>query len=162
MLGVIAALLLLTSDQRSSAAALPRIDLAVREALFSLAGALPAFDRVAQGQRLYQANCASCHGGSAGGSVNDYPPRHNANGHTWHHGDCELEQIARNGPSPIATADRASTGATIPPGMQMPAFRDRLSDDEIKAILSYIKTLWTDEQRAAQAATTARVCTDQR
>jgi len=47
--------------------------------------ALSAQER--HGQTLYAANCDSCHGGRTGGSMMDYPPRHNASGHTWHHPD---------------------------------------------------------------------------
>ncbi len=143
---------LIVGDQRSSAADLPRFDVAARDALNAIASLLPPSDRIARGQRLYQSNCASCHGGSQGGNASDYPPRHNAVGHTWQHADCDLEQIVRNGPAP------SEAGRFFAPGLQMPAFRDRLTDDEIGDVLAYIKTFWTDDQRAAQAATTARVC----
>lgn len=55
----------------------------------------PATDFSAQelrGRTIYAANCASCHGGLTGGTMMDYPPRHNANGHTWHHPDCQLSR----------------------------------------------------------------------
>ena len=39
---------------------------------------------------------------------------------------------------------------------QMPAFRDKLSESEADAILAYIKTWWTDEQRQSQADVTQR------
>lgn len=32
----------------------------------------------------------------------------------------------------------------------MPAFQDVLSDQEIRAVITYLKTLWTDEQRRFQ------------
>jgi len=38
-----------------------------------------------RGEAIYVANCQTCHGGRTGGSMMEYPPRHNANGHTWHH-----------------------------------------------------------------------------
>lgn len=147
------AALLLAGDQRSSAAELPRLDIAAREALSGVASLLPLADRTSRGQRVYQSNCASCHGGSQGGNASDYPPRHSAIGHTWQHADCDLARMVRNGPGPSV-----NTGRFVAPGLQMPAFRDRLNEDEIADVLAYIKTFWTDEQRAAQAATTLRVC----
>jgi mono/diheme cytochrome c family protein len=41
---------------------------------------------------------------------------------------------------------------------RMPAFADKLSEEEIEAILAYIKTWWTDEQRNAQAQMTEALC----
>ncbi len=49
--------------------------------------------RERQGEQVYNANCLSCHLGPVGGTTQDYPPRHNANGHTWHHPDCALKRI---------------------------------------------------------------------
>jgi mono/diheme cytochrome c family protein len=40
----------------------------------------------------------------------------------------------------------------------MPAFAGQLSEQEVEAILAYIKTWWTDEQRAAQARVTEANC----
>ncbi len=39
---------------------------------------------------------------------------------------------------------------------EMPGFRDRLSDPKVEAVLAYIKTWWTDEQRADQSDISAR------
>src|SRR5437870_8126740 len=74
------------------------------------ANAIGAFDAVAamlpkvaagtpvsRGEQIYGASCASCHGGPTGGSIADYPPKHNSNGHTWQHGNCELEAVIRTG-----------------------------------------------------------------
>ena len=49
------------------------------------------------GQILYETNCQSCHGGASGGRIDEIPPRHNANGHTWHHPDQQLIQIITGG-----------------------------------------------------------------
>lgn len=105
---------------------------------------------------MYAANCASCHGGPTGGDMMDYPPRHNANGHTWHHADCELTQVIRDGASPMTEMMRSMMAPPDAPLMQ--AFKDRLSDEEIEAVLAYIKTLWTPRQRDIQARTTLEVC----
>ncbi len=147
---LIAAVVLVTSDGRPAPAELPRLGEVPRQILAAILDAMPLLDRESEGRRLFQANCASCHGGEVGGSASDYPPRHNAAGHTWEHGDCELERIIRYGPLTI----RPGTA----PGLQMPAFRDRLTDDEIRDVIAYIKTMWTPEQRAAQAVTTGASC----
>lgn len=105
---------------------------------------------VQRGARLYTAYCQSCHGDAVGGTVQDYPPVHNAKGHTWHHADCVLVQLTLDGmpPSPDVPPDA--------PRMQ--AFRDTLTEGDVKAILAYIKTWWTDKQRAYQADVTRQSC----
>lgn len=111
----------------------------------------PASPEVVQrGARLYAANCQSCHGDAIGGTIEDYPPRHNANGHTWHHADCVLVQLTLDGmpPSPDVPPDA--------PRMQ--AFRDTLTEGDVTAILAYVKTWWTDKQRAYQADVTRQSC----
>lgn len=109
-----------------------------------------------RGEVIYNANCQSCHGGRTGGSMMDYPPRHNANGHTWHHPDCELVAIVRDGSDAMTDMMREMMA---PPGApKMQAFKDRLSDDEIAAVLAYIKTMWTLEERATQTNITRQSC----
>ena len=107
--------------------------------------------QVWQGQRLYEANCLSCHGGPAGGSIDDSPPRHNANGHTWHHPDCALRRMVRDGSDAISELSTPNTPKMLP-------FRDRLSPAEIDAVIAYIKTMWTPEQRQVQGTFTSEMC----
>src|SRR5712691_1994929 len=78
-----------------------------------------------RGEAIYNANCVSCHGGRTGGGMMDYPPRHNANGHTWHHPDCELTAIVREGSNEMMDAMREMMAPPDAPNMR--AFRDRLS-----------------------------------
>lgn len=99
---------------------------------------------LAEGESLYAANCSRCHGFETGGSMTDIPPPHNANGHTWHHPDQQLMEIVLNG------LDFAVEGQQT-----MPAFKDELTPEQVQAILAYVKTWWTDEQRAYQATVTA-------
>lgn len=112
---------------------------------------------LAEGQTIYSLNCASCHGINGEGQVPDNPlvpdetgrypaPPHNENGHTWHHDDDLLFSIIHDG------------GLGQPDLFyEMPAFGAQLSADQIQAVLAYIKTLWTDEQRAHQAETTLMI-----
>lgn len=108
-------------------------------------------EQLEQGQAVYAANCQSCHGGATGGQIRDNPPRHNANGHTWHHPDCQLIEIIKHGP--------AAWGGTVTPA-SMPAFSDVLTDEEMNATLAYIKTWWSDEQQDSQAELTRLNCQD--
>lgn len=113
---------------------------------------LPGLDpnEVARGGAVYQARCASCHGVNGEGQPDwklpkadgVYPaPPHDASGHTWHHGDGLLFQIIREGGASLDLAGFQSG---------MPAFGDTLSDDEIQAVLAYLKSLWPPEEREAQ------------
>lgn len=112
--------------------------------------------RLARGQQLYAANCQTCHGGSTGGEMMDYPPKHNANGHTWHHPDCELVAVITTGTGPMVEMMREMMA---PPGAPtMPAWREKLTGDEIDAVLAYIKTMWTPEQRDLQERATRQQC----
>ena len=110
--------------------------------------------QVAQGERVYEAHCATCHGVSLEGQPNwrdrlatgrlPAPP-HDPSGHTWHHADELLFSITKNGMGPHAPPDYNS---------DMPAFGARLSDADIWAVLAYIKSTWPKETREAQAAVT--------
>ncbi|MBI2017222.1 MAG: c-type cytochrome [Candidatus Rokubacteria bacterium] len=117
--------------------------------------ALSAQER--RGEALYVANCVSCHGGPTGGSMMDYPPRHNANGHTWHHPDCGLATVIRDGGDEMTQAMREMM-ALASDAPTMPAFKDRLSPADIEAVLSYIRLMWTPQQRSVQAQVTREQC----
>lgn len=95
----------------------------------------------ARGARIYQMQCFGCHGGATGGAIADRPPKHNANGHTWHHPDCELTRFIRDGIAP-----------------DMPVYGGRLSEDEIRAVVTHIRSMWTEEQRVQQAEVTRARC----
>jgi mono/diheme cytochrome c family protein len=104
---------------------------------------------VSRGEELYEENWMSCHGGEDGGEISDSPPPHNTNGHTWHHPDCLLTEITLKGP--------AAWGGTVTPA-SMPAFEGILTADGVAAILAYLKTWWTDEQREYQEEVTQVQC----
>lgn len=102
--------------------------------------------KVALGQKVYGQHCASCHGANLEGQ-RDWrrrlangrmpAPPHDESGHTWHHPDTMLFGMTKNGVAPYA-----------PPGYQsdMPAFRDKLSDEEIWAALAFIKSHWRSRE----------------
>ena len=99
-------------------------------------------DLIQTGAGLYQASCQVCHGGATGGKLRDIPPPHNANGHTWHHADQQLTDMVLNGISFSLEEQK------------MPAFKDKLTEADVKAILAYIKGWWTEEQREWQRKVT--------
>ncbi|MDQ4075464.1 MAG: cytochrome c [Chloroflexota bacterium] len=108
-------------------------------------------EQLAQGKTLYESNCASCHGLEGEGepewqnpdASGSFPaPPHDGSGHTWHHPDQLLLQIIAEGGQM--------------PNSRMPAFEEELTREEMEAILAYIKTFWTPEQREIQAEITQR------
>jgi mono/diheme cytochrome c family protein len=112
---------------------------------------------LARGEQLYEMHCVACHGGATGGSMMEYPPRHNARGHTWHHSDCQLRDTIRNGSGPMGEMMRRMM-AVPSDAPTMPAFRDRLSDEEVESVIVFIKTMWTEEQWRFQAQITREEC----
>ncbi len=103
----------------------------------------------ALGQKVYAAQCASCHGVRLEGQPNwrergpdgrlPAPP-HDASGHTWHHPDDLLFRITKLG---VARAANLKDYASA-----MPAYEGVLSDAEIVAVLSWIKAQWPPDIRA--------------
>ena len=109
---------------------------------------------IAAGRQLYLEHCASCHGADLEGqpdwrtalpSGRMPAPPHDATGHTWHHADADLFTVVKQGLSAIV------------PGYEsdMPAFAGVLTDDEIRAVIDYIKSTWPDRERAYQAERSA-------
>ena len=105
-------------------------------------------EKVALGARLYAGHCAACHGANLEGQPNwrqrrpdgrlPAPP-HDASGHTWHHPAEQLFALTKQGPAALVGGGYQS---------DMPAYEGILSDAEIWAVLSYIKSRWPDDIRA--------------
>jgi mono/diheme cytochrome c family protein len=103
---------------------------------------------VALGEAVYAAECASCHGADLEGQP-DWrarradgrlpAPPHDPSGHTWHHPDAHLFAMTKHGVQAMAGPNYES---------DMPAYADRLSDEQIRAVLSYIKSTWPEEIQA--------------
>jgi mono/diheme cytochrome c family protein len=110
--------------------------------------------KVAQGGKLYVQHCAVCHGAKLEGQP-DWrvrlpngrlpAPPHDESGHTWHHSDDVLFGITKHGLVP---------GRYAPAGYEsdMPPFEGKLSDEEIRAVLAYIKAHWTSADILAARA----------
>lgn len=100
--------------------------------------------RVALGASVYRQHCARCHGDNGEGDENwrkrdaegmFRPPPLNGVGHAWHHSKQWLKQMIQNGSEP-------GEG-------RMPAWRDRLNEAEIEAVIEWFQSLWPDEVYAA-------------
>ena len=102
-----------------------------------------------QGERIYRARCASCHGANLEGQANwrergpdgllPAPP-HDNSGHTWHHPDEQLFRLTKYGVAKVADMPDYKSA--------MPAFEGVLSDQDIVAVLSWIKSKWPPAVRA--------------
>lgn len=125
-------------------------------AIWWLAARPPRIDpadpqQVAAGAAIYRAYCASCHGADLEGQpdwrtrlpTGRLPaPPHDESGHTWHHPDDVLLVIVRDGP-----AFYAAVGVET----DMPAFGNVLSEEDMAAVLAYIKSTWPPHIQARQS-----------
>jgi S-disulfanyl-L-cysteine oxidoreductase SoxD len=112
---------------------------------------------LATGKAVYAKHCASCHGAQLQGQPNwrerdvsgrlPAPP-HDASGHTWHHPDLVLFNSTKYGVARAANLKDYQSA--------MPAYEGVLSDAEIVAVLSWIKSQWPagvrDKQEQVNAA----------
>lgn len=96
-------------------------------------------EQVTRGNELFQANCAVCHKTDASGT-SDWkqtdaagklpPPPLNGTAHTWHHSLPVLRRVVKLG------------GVRL--GGSMPGFGDKLSEEQIDAILAWVQSHWPD------------------
>lgn len=108
-------------------------------------------NQVEHGQRVYDQFCAFCHGKDLEGQPDwrirkpdgKLPaPPHDGSGHTWHHSDDTLFGIIKHGlVPPYAPEDYQS---------DMPAWGGTLTDEDIWAVLTFIKSRWPEEMQKIQ------------
>jgi mono/diheme cytochrome c family protein len=93
--------------------------------------------QLALGEKVYQANCAKCHGARAEGAPHwtkrgadgKYPaPPLNGTGHAWHH-------------STRVLSDTIHFGSPKEEG-NMPAWQGKLSEQEITAVILWFQSKW--------------------
>ena len=99
---------------------------------------------ILKGKKLYKQYCASCHQSNLSGAVDwkgldkdghrKAPPL-NGSAHTWHHSDEVLHKIIKYG---FAKLVKNYEG-------KMYGYGDKIDDQGIDNILSYIKSYWNDE-----------------
>ncbi len=94
-----------------------------------------------RGLALYERHCIECHGEHGRGPAGDWrvrdaqgnypPPPLDDSAHAWHHPTAVLLEAIRDG-SPGGEGN-------------MPAWRGRLSEQDMGDVVAYIKSLWSDE-----------------
>ncbi len=98
------------------------------------------FASVMNGAKLFQTNCAACHGTQGEGApdwrIPDQngkfrPPPLNGSGHMWHHPLPVLLSIIRDG--------TAAQGGT------MPAWEDKLSERDMVDVIAWLQSKWSKE-----------------
>lgn len=125
-------------------------------------------EQVKQGWIVYVRACAKCHGddlhgefGSATAEIAEaageidgpetsearaVAPAHDASGTTWRHSDQTLFEIIKFG---------AAADVEAKLSRRMPAFKDKLTDDEIHATIALIKSTWPPQIQAMRDETGA-------
>jgi len=103
----------------------------------------------ALGSKLYAQHCAVCHGAVLQGQRPNWrerdadgrlpAPPHDATGHTWHHPGEVLFRVTKFGVAKAANLKDYDSA--------MPAYEGVLTDAEIVAVLSWIKSQWPAEVR---------------
>ncbi len=111
----------------------------------------PSPPSVDHGAAIYLKNCASCHGASLEGQPDwrhlnaagrlPAPPL-NGTGHAWRHSDAELFHLIK-----FSVLDQAGPGYQT----DMPAWDGKLSDDDIRAVVVFVKSTWPAGVQAAQS-----------
>jgi mono/diheme cytochrome c family protein len=96
--------------------------------------------QVARGKAVYEKHCMECHGAGGKGQPGDWrvrdadgmfpPPPLDDSAHAWHHPTAVLLEVIRDG-SPQGQG-------------KMPAWKDKLTEQEMQDVVVYIKSLWSD------------------
>ena len=118
--------------------------------------AASAPEGIRTGHLVFEKNCASCHGARGEGAP-DWehrdakgelpPPPLDAHGHAWKHADGMLYRLVQGGwRDPFNKTER----------LTMPAFGNKLSPQQIRAVIEYLKTLWKPGQRRFQLGESRR------
>lgn len=112
--------------------------------------------QIALGKSIYNSQCAACHGANLEGQPNwrtrkangrlPAPP-HDETGHTWHHDDATLFNLTKYGLAALVGQ---------PVETDMPAYDGVLTDNEIRAVLAYIRSRWPEHIRQQQQNLTER------
>lgn len=106
----------------------------------------PAQTAAVSGANVYQTNCSSCHGADGKGSPGAFPPlAHNP----FVTGPATaVIHVVKNGlTGPVKIGSQTYNG-------QMPAWKSTLSNDQIAAVVTHIRTSWGN---TAGAVTSAQV-----
>jgi len=120
-------------EEKSSTVSQPAIDSTYDRSKVSQA-------RLIQGRDLFRKNCTVCHGLNAEGAPDwrkrdkdgKFPaPPLNGTAHAWHHPKKALMYTIKNGTKAL--------------GGNMPAWKDRFTDEDIESIIFWFQSQWPDE-----------------
>jgi mono/diheme cytochrome c family protein len=105
---------------------------------------------VSHGRQVYAHNCAACHGDKLQGELQaglDVPKGEkpatplNGSGHSAHHSDADM----------FATVKGESADGGQPGPRRMPRFGTTLTDDDVLAVIAYMKSRWPESIRQQHA-----------
>ena len=105
---------------------------------------------MAFGSRVYGRICANCHGTELDGQLGwEEPlkdgtrlaPAHSADGGTWKHSDDSLFNVVKFGGESMKPDGGVS---------RMPGFDKKLTDEEIWAVIAFIKSTWPNSVQEQQ------------
>ncbi|EDY83184.1 Cytochrome c subfamily, putative [Verrucomicrobiia bacterium DG1235] len=124
---------------------------AARSEMISAAADVPELDPaaalLAEGERVYKSICLACHQGNGLGLPRAFPPLADSE---WVLGPSETPvRIVLHGLSgPISVKGQSYNGV-------MPGFGAQLSDDEIAAVVTYVRSAWGNEAQSVSPALVA-------
>jgi mono/diheme cytochrome c family protein len=95
------------------------------------------------GKEVYAGNCASCHGSDGKGIPPSYPPLANNQSIQMASAVNPIRMVLNGGYPPGTAEDPEPYG--------MPPFAQTLSDDQVAAVVSYIRTAWGNHGTAVTA-----------
>jgi mono/diheme cytochrome c family protein len=103
----------------------------------------------AAGQKVYTTNCSSCHQANGKGQTGVFPP---LAGNTVVTGDpTKVIGIVKNGLSGKITVNGVTYNG------QMPAWKSQLSNNDIAAVITYVRSAWGNKGSAVTSAQVAAV-----
>jgi mono/diheme cytochrome c family protein len=96
-----------------------------------------------QGGKIYAKHCADCHGERGEGVAGVYPPLDGNSSVTEPAGINATRVVMLGGFAPVTAAN--------PRPYSMPPFAQTLSDQDVAAVVSYIRASWSNHGPAVQA-----------
>ncbi len=113
-----------------------------------LAGAKPGGAAKVDGAALYASLCVACHQASGQGLAGVFPP---LAGSEWVQGrDATAAAILLHGINGALTVKGATYNGA------MPAFKEQLSDEQIAAVLTHVRSQWGNQAAAVTTETVAK------
>ena len=98
------------------------------------------FSQITRGGQIFNNNCAECHGKGGQGAINwqkkgadgkPQAPPLNGTGHAWHHPYVQLKRTIKQGTQQI--------------GGSMPAWNEKLSEQDIDDVMAWFMSKWPDD-----------------